>query len=296
MNKNKWYVQDILDKMAQRSLDCYEGKTKVIKESARTLSPSQVNLFIQCPRKWYYRYVMKIPEEETFAQVRGSAVHYVVEHFFDYKMAGAMNLDDIQKALLKRGRMLLEEAWRSNRIDERWPDEGIEHSQEIVDRFVQRIVWQIRDLTRKLGDPVRAWNYVKPSRRELHIKNDELGLQGFIDSVVEKDGMTILVDYKTSTIYKHPHSKDYQRQLMLYALMWEREYGKLPDSVSIDYLLYGQIFAIPVRKELVDDVEVLVKNIRTRMVSEKIDDYPQDETRKFCNWCTYNGICFGGEQ
>ena len=265
-------------------------------DEMRLLSPSQINTFLGCPRKWYYRYILKIPEKDTFALSRGKAVHSVLEHFFDYKPAGKMSMDDLEHTLYRRSRMLLEESWKEERIFNNFPEEKIKDTQEIVDRFVTRTIWKVKEKQKKVGDLVKAWNYIKPSRREQHIHDKELGVQGFIDAVIEKNGNIILVDYKTSSVFRHPHSDDYFRQLMLYALMYERETGILPEAVSIDYLIYGEMFSIPVRRELVDEMYTVLKDVRAGMTSKKMDDYPQDEKQKFCRWCTYEPICWGGEQ
>ncbi len=45
------------------------------------VSATQVDAWKRCNRFWYHRYVLKLPEPKTAAQVRGSNTHKVVEHF-----------------------------------------------------------------------------------------------------------------------------------------------------------------------------------------------------------------------
>ena len=45
-------------------------------------SPSSILTYKQCPRKFYYQYVEKLPTKKSFALVRGSIVHSVIEDFF----------------------------------------------------------------------------------------------------------------------------------------------------------------------------------------------------------------------
>ncbi len=273
-----------------------EGKKpQKVERDLRMLSPSQINTYLRCPRKWFYRYILKIPEEETFPLARGKAVHSVLEDFYDYKPAGGMSFSDLEKALMRRGRMLLSEHWRKQNIPQNFPEEDIDDTQEIIDRFVTRVVWKVRTYFKKYGDLSKSWNYAKPKRREYHIRDEDLGIQGFIDAVLEKNGKVILVDYKTSSIYIHPHSSDYERQLMLYGLMYKRDTGVQASVASIDYLLYGEMFSMPIREEMLQEAEVLIKAVRAKMDSKKMEDYPRDDEEKFCNWCSYQEICWSGE-
>ena len=53
------------------------------------LSWSQINTFRQCPLKFYYRYVVGLPEEEVPASLAfGGAVHAAIELHFNQLMAG----------------------------------------------------------------------------------------------------------------------------------------------------------------------------------------------------------------
>lgn len=45
------------------------------------VSASQISLYEQCPRKWYYRYVMKLPTPSSPAQQLGTEIHSELEEF-----------------------------------------------------------------------------------------------------------------------------------------------------------------------------------------------------------------------
>src|SRR5262245_11459119 len=52
------------------------------------LSPSQVNTYLSCPAKWYYRYGAGLPDPATGSLVRGKAVHSVIAYAMAAKMEG----------------------------------------------------------------------------------------------------------------------------------------------------------------------------------------------------------------
>ena len=50
------------------------------------LSPSQLNGFLNCSAKWFFKHVEKLPDPASGSLVRGRAVHKVVNYWFQYRM------------------------------------------------------------------------------------------------------------------------------------------------------------------------------------------------------------------
>ena len=48
----------------------------------RIQSASSINTFKQCPRKYFYSYVLELPTAPNIYQVRGNIAHSALEHFF----------------------------------------------------------------------------------------------------------------------------------------------------------------------------------------------------------------------
>src|SRR3989344_6726125 len=49
----------------------------------RLESPSSINTFKQCPRKYHYQYVQKLPTKANIHQIRGNIAHSTLESFYD---------------------------------------------------------------------------------------------------------------------------------------------------------------------------------------------------------------------
>ena len=49
----------------------------------RVQSPSSIKLYQQCPRKYYYQYILKLQTLPNIHLVRGNIAHTVLEKFFD---------------------------------------------------------------------------------------------------------------------------------------------------------------------------------------------------------------------
>ena len=46
-------------------------------------SPSSINTYKQCPRKYYYTYITKYPTLPSIHLIRGNVAHSALEHFYD---------------------------------------------------------------------------------------------------------------------------------------------------------------------------------------------------------------------
>ena len=64
----------------------------------RVQSPSSINLFKQCPRKYFYQYVRELKTLTNIHQVRGNIAHTVLEKFFDVNTE-EYNLDNFKQKL-----------------------------------------------------------------------------------------------------------------------------------------------------------------------------------------------------
>jgi hypothetical protein len=51
-------------------------------------SPSSINTYKQCPRKYFYQYIECLPARPSIHLIRGSIAHTVLENFFRKDMQG----------------------------------------------------------------------------------------------------------------------------------------------------------------------------------------------------------------
>ena len=272
------------------SLDDY---TKTFGEASapeRLLSASQINMFLTCPRQWYYKYVEHLPEVESFYQVRGKIVHTVCERFFDYKPSGGTSLSQLKKDLANRAQTLFDAAWKEHRISDMFGDAGYNETFDMIKRFLQLRNWELEAVYSKCKEAQKAWNWTKPRFRELHILDEELWVECYIDSVIERDGDVIIVDYKTSNIFKFPLTKEYELQLYLYALLYENKTGIMPRYVAVEYLHYGKINTLPVHKIFLEEVQRTVLEVRGKTESRDIKDYRQYPSG-LCKYCSFYEAC-----
>ncbi|HII72790.1 TPA: PD-(D/E)XK nuclease family protein, partial [Candidatus Woesearchaeota archaeon] len=194
----------------------------------RVQSPSSINLFKQCPRRYFYQYILKYPTKQNIHCIRGNIVHTALEKFYDVRPE---TLDPLalKKDLAGTLKQLFDYTWRSQKKALNTLGLSPEELQFYYDDSVQQLAnWlnhYFRDLDKEMkqSDFVSAWNRLKPHARELEFKDLDLGVRGFID-VIHKDGEDVMVvDYKTSK--KFDITPEYRLQLGIYALLYKKQHG-----------------------------------------------------------------------
>lgn len=195
----------------------------VMTSAIEYLSYSKIDKFLDCPLKFKFKYVDKIPEKAAGIPLSGNAVHSALEHALIFVKAGkplppAAELDDVY---LKE--------WDAKIAEE-----------EAKDRFIG---WDWREPKEKLKAECRelvkfARNAVLPSIHPKLIEEEinfnvptKIGpvrVNGYIDLVTEENE---IVDWKTSDEVKKSHRK-MGYQMPCYSV-WAVENGiGLPGGVT----------------------------------------------------------------
>ncbi|MBT3538479.1 PD-(D/E)XK nuclease family protein [Candidatus Peregrinibacteria bacterium] len=262
----------------------------------RKLSPSSINTYMQCPKKYYYHYIEQLPTKPSIHLLMGSIVHKVLEEFFNRKhnMTGSYR-ENLKQAIT----ILLENYWDISELKLPEEEQALYRSQatRMVNNFIARFINQIDMLieSKKAVDPNHAFNLIKPKLKEKYYSDDHLNIHGYVDSIEKDfDGNITLIDYKTSQKYKNVLNPDYKRQLAIYALLYQKEEGHLPQLVGIHYLRYGEVFFVEVTPELVTWAEGEVKFVSEKVKTKEIVDYDRKPS-KLCRWCDFYDVCWKGE-
>ncbi|MBN1275800.1 PD-(D/E)XK nuclease family protein [Candidatus Woesearchaeota archaeon] len=265
----------------------------------RVESPSSINTYKQCPRKYYYQYVEKLPTGTSIHLIRGGVVHKALEDFFEADLSDPVTHD--YRFLHARLQSLFRKYWLRNeeRLSslglapeelDQYRDESVVMLQAWFSRFKARM--QKRVEKRGVSFP-EAFAHLKPRREEEYL-SEEFMVRGFIDAIHELDGKVVVLDYKTS---KNGYiTPEYKLQLAIYALLYEERHGVRPDFVGIDFLKSVEQ-VLKVDEELLNQAKFELEQIHASTSSEGIDDYPL-RPGPLCKWrtgqCDYYDLCFGG--
>ncbi len=249
-------------------------------------SPSSINCYYTCPRKFYYNYVKKIRGASSLPMVKGSVVHKVLELFFI----------KYNKNLKKHILNIFEKEWKKTDLS-KFEEKDIENSYNesllILKSFVNKFNDKINILlaTKKIQGESHGFYLLRPKFRELRINDEELNMVGIIDRVDSGfgEGLTI-TDYKTGSMYAGFLPDDIRRQMSIYALLYYRKEKVAPKYIFVEWLRYGERFPILVTPSMLKYAENTIKQIKTVTKSISKKDYPKTESDycfKFCDVCDY---------
>jgi len=263
---------------------------------SRIQSPSSINTFFQCPRKYYYHYIEELETSPSIYLIRGKIAHSVLEDFFKIDIKNiSTNYDFEFKIILHE---LLSKHWTASEKDLQKLGFRDEEIRFYLDETKQMIQFWLLDFLKKLKMEMQTRNLVDAFCRltpktEVHFCSENLGVQGYIDAIHEIDDKVKIIDYKTSS--RNYMSEEYQLQLAIYAMLYHEKHGKLPHQVGIHFLRYDEK-CIDVDMDLLDLARSKVGEVHGKTKSIDKKDY-QRKKSGLCKWrtgqCDYYDECQG---
>lgn len=250
-------------------------------------SPSTVKMYQQCPLKFRYYAIDKIPSKPSIAKEKGTLVHAVLEKLFD----SAPQARTYQQATI-----ILEETWQNMIADNKELSLLLfNRDQQAETEFLTAAKELLANYFR-LEYPMNLEAYAT----EMYLRTDTesgLNIHGFADRV-EKNatGMVRIVDYKTGKSPKPQYQREYRFQMIFYALMWWRMYQEIPALLQLLFLADARSLSYHPRLEdlfhLQTEIEQTWKSVEYALCKKNFTP----RKNPLCNWCDYQKICplFGG--
>ncbi|MBP1908575.1 ATP-dependent helicase [Methanolobus bombayensis] len=247
-----------------------DGRLPPLVDGDMRFSASGIRMYEDCPLKFKYSYVLKIPTpQKTFFQV-GTDVHAVYEQMSKLNMQG--ETPDISKA-----RELLDSRWNPSGFS----SETQEHQE--YDRMQRMLDFWMDFEIANPNETVEVEEWF-----DLNLDGAKFG--GYIDRIDRTpDEDYIVIDYKTN---KNPYPKkklSEDIQIALYCLAVKEKYGRLPVQAGHMYVNpdVAEMRLIDVSEEGVEAVVERVREIVDRIL---IEDFEVREEPN-CRFCDYKGIC-----
>ncbi|GEM_PF-324516 len=262
-------------------------ETEIIKlPFKRIQSPSSINTFKQCPRKYYYQYILKLETLPSIHLIRGTIAHAALEDFFKTDSTH-VHTEHFQFEL----KVILMEQFRRHWRNAKDEFAKLALSQDQLLFYYKETVVMLENwfnrFSNKMQTDLKTFSMQDSFKRntpltEAPFMSDRHGVRGIIDAVHEIDGKVTIMDYKTSN--KSSISEDYKLQLAIYALLYNEKYGKLPDRVGIDFLKFDEKH-LDVDEKLVQFAAREIACIHELTQSIEIQDYNRKKS-PLCKWST----------
>jgi DNA helicase-2/ATP-dependent DNA helicase PcrA len=241
-------------------------------EKPLTLSYGQVSDYLECPAKYRFGHVIRIPTPVSHQLVYGRALHAAVQAFHRRQMADRpMSLAELHAEL--------DAAWESTGFLTRQHEEARRAAaRDALERF-----W-----INQQADPARPTavelEFVVPFGRDR--------VRGRYDRVdTDAAGRVTITDYKSSDVRDPATAARRAReslQLAIYGLAWEAQHGRPPDDLALHFLDLGiEGHSAASAKRLAragEQVAAAAEGIRAGR-------FEADPSPTRCGYCPFREIC-----
>lgn len=241
------------------------------------LSPSSLDTYLQCPLRFKFSKIDKIKEKSTEAQIVGTYAHEILEHLFMFKP----EFREIEQA-----KALARSFWTIH-----WKEDALKvlGNESLLHGFQWKVWWAIEEYY-KLEDP----RTFEPSGLETKLDGfiSDVPFRGIIDQTVDEGTNVVIRDYKTGKIPAAKYQAGKFKQLVIYKLLHEQNFGKPVDRVELIYLKTpGKIIAHTPSQDDVTEMEATASRVWDEIqVSCEIGKF-EPKKSVLCKWCSYMNIC-----
>jgi putative RecB family exonuclease len=245
-------------------------------------SHSRLSAFEQCPRKFQYRYLWKIPaESESIEGFVGKRVHEVLERLHRATRTGGV---PSLPRVLWRFQQMFAEAYDAAKVRIAREGTPVAFYRELGERCVANYYRDQypfdRDETLALEERVAF--ALDAGRR--------YAIQGFVDRIARtRDGAIEIQDYKTSARLPTQEQVDVDRQLALYQIGVGARFGPEREVRLVwHYLRHGRTLVSTRTPEQLRALEGETRALIDRIRNEKTF---APKPSALCRWCEYREGC-----
>ncbi len=258
---------------------------------------SQIWSYVQCPKKYQFKYVDKMPDEfrDSPDTILWSAVHHALE--FLYNQVN-INIVPTKEEILKE----YKNYWDGKiaELNDKWIQ--LEYRKETTQKtYLER--WEV--YIKKYCEKNTPFSDVTVIGTELNLmflidEDNGINFSGFIDRLDKVWDTFIINDYKTNKSLPTEENDEYRDQLTLYAIWVKQKYGKYLKKIvaRLHFLHFDIVDEREITDELLEETQKKYKDL-----ANEIDDckskYAKKESQKIfepkqsplCNWCSFQSIC-----
>lgn len=251
-------------------------------------SASKYKTFLECPRKFYFSYIDKLPKQDTEIFTFGGAVHYGLELVNKSKLFNSSPITDLDYEMACQGfREFMSRATN---------DSSIVHDLSLFEEGEKLIR---NELDRRRADSLPEKIIGVEQEFDLEFA-DGVRIVGYIDKIIQLDDSTIkIVDYKTSKTALSWNDARTDEQLSMYDLAAIYLFPQFPQRViELNYLRLSKtvtstrtdVQRYSFRQQLLAAKEGLSRFINNIKNADS-NFIPEGKLSTFCAWCQFKHSC-----
>ena len=242
---------------------------------AQTWSPSRLKIFLECKRKYYYRYIRNINAKEDKEFNEGAFLHNLLEHLYKERD----HYDDERELAEKLHRLM----------DELLPDT------DAVNRY-RKLLWREKlkgFVQEEIAHFKNGWRVVA---KEVEVFGEIGGLKfkGRIDRIDQNATDTLVLDYKSGKVEKEPKKLNPEKitdfQMSIYHALLKGQYQNL-SLAYVKILENGQKQQVT----MLDEREALLGEHIAMLKQTESFTAHKCESLQTCQYCEFALMCGRGE-
>lgn len=234
------------------------------------LSYSKITTFLECPKKYYFQYVCKLPTKPKYYYSFGETVHKVLEAMYCAKR------DFNKLPRLNELILLIDEYWIGEGFwDEDQEKEAKSEAKEIITNYYRKNIF-----TYKPAFSVEEW---------ISFNIDDINITGKIDRIDRLPGGEFeIIDYKTGNGDKTENIDFIEKlQLIIYSIGFKAKYTFDAAKVSWYFLRKNEKFTLKLSTEDLLKGKELIKNVYQEILKSSFDK----KENEFCQFCDFIEAC-----
>ncbi len=234
------------------------------------LSFTRIDSYRNCPRRFRYSYVDRLPSRPSPHLSFGTSLHAALEAFHDRQLPERPSEQALLDALYR--------GWDQRGFAELPREEQLayyRHAQQVLRRYHARGEPQARRTV-----ATEAWFEVPFAYQAVVV--------GSIDRIdLDAEDALHVIDYKTGRRARPRSEVAGSLQLSLYALACEQLYGRLPATVSLDFVVPDLTVTVGLEELDLDAAREAVLETADAIRSARFPTTPN----RLCDWCDHRAIC-----
>lgn len=231
------------------------------------LSYSSISDYLNCPLKYKFRHIDKLPTKKTPALSFGSSLHETLAYLYGVKTPHPPALEQIQE-----------------KLKEEWISEG--YSSEAEEKQYFEHAKQV--LTNFYHTNVSSFKLPVALERKFGVQLDGITVTGIIDRLdMISEGKYEVIDYKTNRKLPPKSKIDSDLQLSIYHWATKQIWGFAPKSVSLYFLLPNhKMSSTRSQKQIQETLDTI------KQVADKVEKKLFEPTQSaLCPWCDFQQFC-----
>lgn len=279
------------------------------------LSPTAIITYINCPLDFYYKYILKIKEEEDVEETIehntfGSFIHEIFELLYKEYINIELKEEHI-KLMLKKANKVTHEVFSKNFNDTELKSGKNLLIYSVAQTYINNFLKKELSLVKKSSQPLVVKSLEEKLSYTTNFGNEKNAIvfSGTIDRVDSIGNLNRIIDYKTGGVMPTelkineldelllPNKKNKAFQVLFYALLYHKNNTTFLNNntncnagiisfknLTNDFMKFNINKDDKISDELLHDFEQQVKTICEEMINKEIP-FTHNTSSKYCKFC-----------